>query len=346
MISTSVMKINTAIVVPNWNGEDNIRLCLTSLVSQSFQAEIIVVDNGSVDSSKDIVANDFKEITFLPQTKNLGFAGGVNVGIRYAIEKGYKYVALFNNDAVAELDWIGQLIKKLDNQPEVGIMTGKLLSSDKKHIDSTGDLYTAWGLPYPRGRNEKDNGQFDKPEEVFAASGGASLYRVSMLKEIGLFDEDFFAYFEDVDLSFRAQLAGWKVRYDPGSIAYHQIGATSSKIKGFTTYHTLKNLPWVYWKNVPWPLFGTMFPKIFLTYWSIFLSSCLKGKFIPALKGAIICHLLMPKKLFIERKRIQRFRKVTPTYISSIIVHDVPPNANKLRRIRSFFVRSVSRQNH
>src|SRR6201999_312952 len=96
-----------------------------------------------------------------------------------------------------------------------------------------------------------DIDKYDKQTAVFVASGGASLYRIKMLQEIGLFDEDFFAYYEDVDLSFRAQLAGWKVAYAPRAVAYHQIGATSGHIKGFTTYQTIKNLPLLFYKNVP-----------------------------------------------------------------------------------------------
>jgi GT2 family glycosyltransferase len=157
-----------------------------------------------------------------------------------------------------------------------------------------------------------------------------------MLKEIGLFDEDFFAYYEDVDLSFRAQLAGWKVAYEPKAIVYHATGSTSNRIPGFTTYQTLKNLPWVYWKNVPSPLFYKMFPRIFIAYWSFFFSALARGAVMPALKGAFMAHMLMPKKLF-QRIKIQRNRKVSVAYIDSMLVHDLPPNAHRLRKLRAVY---------
>lgn len=340
MISLSVMKTKIAVVIPNWNGEESLSSCLDSLLSQSYPSEIIVVENGSTDDSIELLESKYPNVTTLLQEKNLGFAGGVNAGIRYALRQKYNAIALFNNDAIADRDWLRHLVGELDLNPEVGIVTCKLLKSDEKHIDSTGDLYTTWGLPYPRGRGEVDSSQYDETNEVFGASGGASLYRSTMLEQIGLFDEDFFAYYEDVDISFRAQLAGWKVRYQPKSEAYHQIGGTSSKISGFTTYQFMKNIPFVYWKNVPFRLAVPMFPKVFIAYWSVFFSSIMKGKITPAIKGTFMAHVLIFKKLLIERPRIQRNKTVSNEYLNSILLHDLPPNADKLRRIRSFFTRS------
>lgn len=339
MISLSVMKTRVAIIIPNWNGKDSLGDCIESLSMQANSPEIVVVENGSTDGSLEFLQTSYPKITILPQAKNLGFAGGVNVGLQYAIEKKYAYAALFNNDAVANKDWLKYLVKELDENTDVGIATCKLLRNDKKHIDSTGDLYTSWGLPFPRGRDELDNGQYDKRALVFGASGGASLYRVSMLKRVSLFDEDFFAYYEDIDISFRAQLAGWKVAYQPKAIAYHQVGATSGKIKGFAAYQSLKNLPWVYWKNVPIAIALPMFPKIFFAYWGIFVSNILKGNVVAALKGTLVCHLLLPKKLFFERYEIQKTKVVSNEYIRSLIHKGPPPNATKLWKIRSVFVR-------
>ena len=120
----------------------------------------------------------------------------------------------------------------MDSSKKTGIATSKILDQDGKTIDSTGDMFTVWGLPYPRGRGELVTviNMMMKPTCLQAVVAPV-LYRVSMLKEIGLFDEDFFAYYEDVDVSFRAQLAGWKVKYVPSAIVYHQIGATSKKLK-------------------------------------------------------------------------------------------------------------------
>lgn len=324
----------TSVVVPNWNGKDSLGACLASLKAQSLQAQIIVVDNGSDDGSAEFVSQNFPGIALVQNSKNLGFAGGVNVGIKQAMSAGDDYVALLNNDAVADKDWLKNLVACLDAKAQAGIATAKICNSNKTALDSTGDLYTIWGLPYPRGRGETDVNKYDSSTEVFGASGGASIYRLKMLQQIGLFDEDFFAYYEDVDLSFRAQLAGWKVRYVPTAMAYHEISATSNKIKGFATYHTLKNLPLLMWKNVPWAIMPKVWPRLALAYLGICGRVLLRGQFGAFFKGTAMGTILLPKK-WVQRYKIQKDRKVTPVYINSMITHDLPPNANNLRRLRS-----------
>jgi GT2 family glycosyltransferase len=314
-----------------------------SLKNQSMEASIIVVDNASSDGSIRHIEKKYPEVSLIKLRKNRGFAGGVNAGIKHAIEQGSEYIALLNNDAVADKNWIKNLVEFLESHPEVGIATSKITDADQKFFDSTGDIYTIWGLPYPRGRGEdaKAN-KYDETEPVFGASGGASLYRVEMLKQIGLFDEDFFAYYEDVDLSFRAQLAGWQVFYIHNAVAYHHIGATSSKIKGFATYHTLKNLPLLLWKNVPWRLMPKIWPRLVITWGTILASALSRGQLIAVTKGIFMGTLLWPIKLF-ERRKIQKHRKVPVNYIDSIIIHDLPPNARKLRAIRSRWWRLTGR---
>ncbi|HET7529293.1 MAG TPA: glycosyltransferase family 2 protein [Candidatus Saccharimonadales bacterium] len=322
------------VVIPNWNGADRIRACLGSLKGQSRAHQVVVVENGSTDNSAEIIEKEYPDTILIRHDRNKGFAGGVNAGIKYAIEQNGEYVALLNNDAVADKDWLKRLVDFLDGNPQAGIATCKILESGGREIDSTGETYTIWGLPFARGRGQEDKGQFDNSDLVFGASGGASLYRIKMLKEIGLFDEDFFAYYEDVDISFRAQLSGWKVAYVPQAIVYHQIGATSSAIKGFTTYQTLKNLPLLLWKNVPWALMPKVWPRLVMAYGGILLSALRRGQFGPVLKATIVGTVLWPKKL-VQRHKIQKNRKVPVSYIASIITHDLPPNADKLRGLRS-----------
>lgn len=323
------------VIVPNWNGADSLAACLNSLLSQSQKCSVIVVDNGSVDVSHDILEG-YTDIEVIQHLKNKGFAGGVNAGFERAIEAEYTYAAAFNNDATADKKWLEQLVKELDTHSKVGIATNKFLDKNNPRLDSTGECYTVWGLPYPRGRGETDLNKYDAERDIFAASGGASLYRVSMLKEIGLFDEDFFAYYEDVDLSFRAQLAGWKVRYVPEAVAYHQIGATSSKIKGFTTYQTLKNIPLLAWKNVPRHALFHVWPRMVLAFWLFAGRAVLRGQIVAVIKGVVMGSALWLKKL-LERRRIQKSAKVTGKYIWGMMVHDLPPNAVALRKLRSFW---------
>jgi len=322
-----------AVVVPNWNGADNLGACLDSLMSQSYSAHIIVVDNGSVDSSVELI-KQYTDVELIQHTKNLGYAGGVNAGFRKAIALNLDFVAAFNNDAIADKDWLSNLVNRIKGNSETGIVTSKILSYDGKSIDSTGDYYTVWGLPYPRGRGSTDIDAFDEKLEIFGASGGASLYRIKMLQEVGLFDEDFFAYYEDVDLSFRTQLAGWKVRYEPTAIVRHRIGATSEKIKGFTTYQTMKNQPLLLMKNVPRPYLYSVGWRFTIAHILFFASAVKAGNGWSALKGDIKGTILLFSG-FSKRRIIQRNKKARDEYIWSILVHDLPPNARSLRKLRS-----------
>lgn len=323
---------SVAVVVPNWNGADHLAACLDSLLAQSLPARIIVVDNGSTDGSLALLEK-YDGLEVILNQRNEGFTGGVNPGFGRAIDDELKYVATLNNDAVAERDWLRELVAELDKNPRVGIATAKILDGAGKQLDSTGDYLTVWGLPYPRGRGESDLDKYDGQTEVFAASGGASLYRVRMLEEIGLFDQDFFAYYEDVDLSFRAQLAGWKVRYVPGAVVRHQIGATSGRLKGFATYQTLKNQQLLLYKNLLDGFKRRVWWRFTLAHTLFFLRAVGRGQLWPALKGDLKGTFLLLKKHG-ERRRIQAAKKVSDKYIWDMLVHDLPPNAHNLRRLR------------
>lgn len=322
------------VIVPNWNGESGLKACLDSLRAQTLKPHVIVVDNGSVDDSVAIVETEYPEVELIELAKNRGFAGGVNVGFRRALERGAKYIAAFNNDAVADKDWLRELAACLDKHPRVGIAACKLLTADGRQLDSAGDYYTVWGLPYPRGRHETGTDAYDDDTDIFAASGGASLYRAAVLEQVGLFDEKFFAYYEDVDLSFRAQLAGWKVAYVPTSRVHHAIGATSSRVRGFTTYHTLKNLPMLLVKNVPRRYLWRVSWRYFTAQTFFFWRAVLRGHGWSAIKGKVLCVCLLPSTLS-KRRRIQNSRTVSDDYIWSMLVHDLPPNARALRRLRA-----------
>lgn len=319
-------------IIPNWNGKEVIVKSIESLLDQSHPCHIVVVDNGSTDGSAELISKLFPSVKLLKQSRNLGFAEGVNVGIRYALRNNASAIALLNNDAVADKHWLGHLVKALEKS-NVGIATCKFVDADNKYIDSTGDWFTSWGLPFPRGRGETVNAKYDNSNWVFGASGGASLYRAEMLKQIGLFDKTFFAYYEDADISWRAQLAGWKVYFEPKAVAYHAIGATSSKIKGFSTYQSIKNLPMVVWKNVPRKLLPIIIPRFYLAYWLFIMRAISRGQFWFAAKGLLASIWYVPP-VVIKRWHIQRNRTVTVEYIKSLLVWDLPPNAHALRKLR------------
>lgn len=322
------------VVIPNLNGGEALAKAVASLRAQSVACHIIVVDNASTDGSAEAVTAKFPEIELIRHSRNLGYAGGVNAGLRRCLESGALYAAVFNDDAVAEASWLERLVAYLEEYPESGAVACKVLQSDKKTIDSTGDYLTNWGLPYPRGRGETDRGQYDIPGEIFAASGAASLFRVEALRQVGLFDEAFFAYYEDVDLGFRMQNAGWKVGYEPKAIVYHTVGLTSGRMKGFTTYQTLKNLPLLIWKNFSFTHLWRVLPRFYLAYALFFVRAFQRGHGWYALKGIFMAILLIFWKLP-ELMVLKTKRRVSARYIWSMMEHDLPPNAQALRKLRS-----------
>lgn len=338
----SVMRV--AVIVLNWNGFDDTKQCVESLLTQKYDnLSVIVVENGSADDSAkqlkalaDTLRDDRLHVIY--NKKNHGFAGGVNTGIRYALEKDFDAVALFNNDAVADPQWLASLVVAADKQQKTGIVTGLLLHEDGKTIDSTGDFYSSWGMPFPRNRNEARS-KAAKPGYVFSGSGGASLYRREVFEDIGLFDERFFAYYEDVDVSFRAQLAGWKVYYTDKAIAYHKQGASSSKIPGFAVYQTFKNIPLLFIKNVPLGLLLPIGARLLLLYVLIFGNAIKNGNGWPALKGWLMSIWYFWTASLWRRFAIQRHKKVTTKHISSIVIHDLPPDQTGMRKVRNIFTR-------
>lgn len=303
------MKPNICVIIPNWNGKDVILHALLSLQQQTLAHHVIVVDNGSDDDSVEAIKKRFPEVEVIALSKNRGFAGGVNVGIRKAIKDKFSHIALLNNDAVADKVWLKELIGAMEDRPDVVITTGKMLRNDHKHLDSAGEFIRRSGMPFPRGRDEYDRGQYNQSGFVFAASGGASLFRSSLFKEIGLFDEDFFAYYEDVDISFRAQLVGHKIWYEPRALAYHRVGHTSKKLGGFTRYHSVKNYVMLYNKNMPGALFWTRKPLFFGQLLRMFFGSIRDhqlGSFTRAI-GWGLWHVLstLSKRRVIQKKRTE-----------------------------------------
>jgi len=333
-----------SVVVPNLNGADHLLACLDSLTHQSLKPHIVVVDNGSSDDSIELLVKKYPSVEVIARDKNYGFTGGVNPGLQVAIKRDDEFVALLNNDAVAHKNWLEALVKSFSNKPQLGIVTSKIINDSGEYLDSTGEYYTTWGLSYPRGRREADLDKYDGNTDIFGASGGASLYRVAMLKEVGLFDDDFFAYYEDVDLSFRARLAGWEVAFAPEAIVHHHIGSTSARIPGFATYQTMKNLPLLFYKNVPLKLMPIMLPRFKLVYIGLLVSAVGHGEGWLALKGVGRAILLLPKKL-VQRHKIQAKRKLTPDQVSALLVHDLPPNARKIRALRGWWWKITKRQN-
>lgn len=214
-----------SVIIPNYNGAHLLPTCLDSLRRQKFRDyEVVVVDNASADNSLRLLREQYPEVTVLPMSRNLIFAGAVNEGIRNTASE---MAVLLNNDTEVDDHWLAELASAFVSQPGFGWFACKMLLFDRRDtIDSAGDLYRVDGIPGIRGDMQRDAGQFDQPGEVFGACGGAAAYRRSMLEDIGLFDEDLIAYCEDVDLNLRAHLAGYRCYFVPTARVYHRRSAT------------------------------------------------------------------------------------------------------------------------
>lgn len=328
-----------AVVVPNWNGAKQLRPCIRSLAAQDRDGfEIVVVENGSTDDSRAVLEEMVDEVapltlTVLHNERNLGFAGGVNRGIRHAIDFGFDAIALFNNDAVADQRWLSHLVDALDARPDAAIVTGRLLMADGRTVDSTGDFYTTWGLAFPRGRDRPAE-DVERSGYVFGATGGASLFRSSLFLDIGLFDEEFFAYFEDVDLSFRSQLAGHRVFYTEHAVAFHEQGSTSRTVPGFGTTQFFRNLPMLLVKNVPAGLLAPIAARFALVYTLMVANAFRRGEGRAAVRGAVRGAGFVVRRGVAKRRSVQRVRRVANDDVRSLLWPGLPPGMRVLRGMR------------
>lgn len=247
---------NVTLVVLSWNGMEHLELCLSSLSNQTYtDYEILLVDNGSTDGSKEWVAAHYPMVRIERTEQNLGVPGGVNFGLARA--RG-RYVAILNNDIEAEPQWLAESVSALEQYPEAGFTASRVrLFYQRERLDTAGDLYFRAGYPAKRGWLHRDGPEFDAPRWVFGACAVAALYRRELLESVGFMDEDFESGLEDLDLSFRAQLRGYKCRYVPAAIIYHKLGATLGKglsnAKHQQRFHRniwlvrIKNLPTSFW---------------------------------------------------------------------------------------------------
>jgi len=242
-----------SVIIVNWNGKVYLKDCLTSVLSQTYpNYEVILVDNGSTDGSVSLIKESFPEIRLIRLDRNYGFAKANNIGIEEALEdKLTEYVALLNNDAYVDRRWLEELVTCAEKSENVGMVASKILFAGLNTINSVGTIVLKDGSAAHLGGKETDRGQYDLIKETFAPCAAAALYARRMLEDIGSFDEDFFAYMEDVDLGWRARLAGWKCTLAPNARAYHKHSATSKKHSEFKIYQIERNRVYLVVKNFP-----------------------------------------------------------------------------------------------
>ena len=329
------MSPRVTVVVPNWNGERFLETCLSSLRRQSFENfEVVLADNGSTDGSVEFVAKNFPEVRIVRLPENRGFSAAVNAGIK-ASSPAAEHVVLLNNDTEVDPGWLGALVEAADRHPEAGLFASKLVDfEDRRVLDGAGDALRKSGLPFRVGHGEIDRGQFDQETFVFSACAAAALYRSSLFREIGLFDEDFFSNCEDGDLSFRAQLAGYRCLYEPRSVVYHMGSASTGGTRSTTNTRLgtqnsinllVKNLPKsLILKALPHLLVGQLLRLVT----ALHFSGGLLRAYLAGLTGAWRMLPLMLKK----RREIQARRRVSDAYVWGLLRESSRRSARSQRR--------------
>lgn len=308
------MKDLVSIIILNWNGIADTKECLASLNNITYKNyEIIIVDNGSKDNSitelKKLQARNNK-IKLLQNRKNLGFAGGNNVG--YKAAKG-SFILFLNNDTIVSKNFLTVLVNKINTSDKIGAVQPKILNySEKNIIDSIGSYLINTGFLYHFGHNKKDNGKYNKESKIFTMKGACMLFKREVLEKVGIFDDKYFAYFEETDLCQRTWIAGYSIWYVPDSEICHKGGQTAKHLpSAFVNYHSYKNRIYTYLKNFDpstiirvVPLHIAMCEVATLIYLATF-----QLKLAWAIQKAIFWNMMQIFSLRKERSKIAKIRR-------------------------------------
>lgn len=241
--------MKATVIIPNYNGIQYIEACLDSLKAQSIpDVPVIVVDNASADGSPECIEKKYPWVQLIRLDQNFGFCRAVNEGIRAAQTE---YVILMNNDMTADPEFVRSLLRRITSNPKMFSCQALMLQMDHPdRIDSAGDFYAATGWAFTRGKNAPAD-SYPKAGPVFTACGGAVIYRKALFDKLGLFDEAHFAYLEDVDVGYRAQICGYENWYEPAAKVLHKGSAASgSRYNKFKVSHSSANTIYVVYKNM------------------------------------------------------------------------------------------------
>jgi GT2 family glycosyltransferase len=289
-----------SVIVLNYNGRKWLAGCFDAVAGQRAAPpfEIVFVDNASTDGSAAFVRESYPAVRVVENESNLGFAAGNNAGARVSAGR---YLVFLNNDTVPAADWLSRLCAPLDEQPALGMATSRVvLLDDPSRIDSAGDGYLRAGGAYKRGHG-RPSADYAVSQEVFGACGAAFAIRRELFEELGGFDESFFMVYEDVDLSYRARLKGFRCWYAADAVVRHAGSATLGRVSANAVFFGQRNLEWTWIKNTPSPLLWRSAPA-HLLYSIAGLSYYLRvGRFGAALRGKLSAVAGLPGALRARR---------------------------------------------
>jgi len=301
------MTPDISIVIVTWNGRPYLDACLTAVAAQAdVSAETILVDNGSTDGTVEHVRAAYPWVRILALPENLGFAGGNNAGVRAA--RG-TYVALLNNDTVPAPDWLRTLRGGLDERAGFALATSRIVyMHDPGVIDSAGDGLLRWGGAFKRFHGAPA-ASAQASAEVFGVCGAACLLPAALFRELGGFDEDFFASHEDVDLSYRARLLGYRCRYVADAVVRHHGSGTLGRVSASAVFHGQRNLEWMYLKNSPAPILLRTLPGHVLYNAAAAVHFARAGLFGTFVRAKLAALAGLPR-MWRKRGHVQRTRRV------------------------------------
>lgn len=232
-------RAEVTVVVVTWQGAHLLGDCLESLSAQTRPHDVLVVDNASSDGTDDLLAERFPHVRTLHLRTNTGFAGGVAAALPHVHTP---YVALLNNDAAADPDWLDRSLAALDEHPDVVAVTARMRTwADPTRVNNAGVVLLRGGYGADRGLDQADGPPFDVPAEVFGFSGGAAVLRTDAIRAVGGMPAEFFLYYEDTDLAWRLRLAGWRIWYEPAATVRHRHAATSDTTSDLFAFYTERN---------------------------------------------------------------------------------------------------------
>ena len=296
-----------SVVIVTWNGRQFLDACLNAVAAQrGVSTETILVDNGSHDGTVAYVEERFPSVRVIALPENRGFAGGNNAGVREA--RG-RYIALLNNDAVPEPGWLESLLGGMDEDARFALVTSRIVyMHDPGVIDSAGDGMLASGGAFKRHHGASVD-LARESMEVFGVCGAACLMPRRVFEELGGFDEDFFVSHEDVDLSYRARLLGYRCRYVADAVVRHHGSVTIGRVSGFAIFQGQRNLEWLYVKNTPLTLLLTTLPGHLLYIAAAGVHFARGGALGPFIRAKLAALAGLPGALR-KRRRVQRTRRV------------------------------------